>query len=173
VVEASFNVYPDMGTAYDRQIRYVLVREDDGWRVDDMLLPQGRSMRAEIQQENDAILSRARDLGDTAGWVFNYLGSEDMLDRAARFIAFPVQVCDPYGACAAMKRDDPRLMQALDAVGDGSPNLPVLPKTGDVAATDGKVVALGALDFTFQNRAWWVTKIDLRRLPQMLAPRHE
>ncbi|MRW90401.1 hypothetical protein GJ699_10435 [Duganella sp. FT80W] len=173
VVEASFNVYPDMGTAYDRQIRYVLVREDDGWRVDDMLLPQGRSMRAEIQQENDAILARARDLGDTAGWVFNYLGSEDMMDRAARFIAFPVQVCDPYGACAAMKRDDPRLMQALDALGDSSPNLPLLPKSGDVEATDGKVVAIGGLDFTFQNRAWWVTKIDLRRLPQMLAPRHE
>ncbi|MRX09321.1 hypothetical protein GJ697_15885 [Pseudoduganella sp. FT25W] len=174
IVEATFNVYPDMGTAYDRQIRYVLVEEDEGWRVDDMLFSDGRSMRQEIQQENDAILSRARDLGDTAGWVFNYLGNEEMLDRAVRFIAFPVQVCDQYGACAAMKRDDPRLLQALDALADSKPDIGNLPKPGDVQASDGKVVAVSALDFTFQNRAWWVNRIDLRRLPASpLAPRHE
>jgi hypothetical protein len=162
-VEARFNIYPDMGTAYERQIRYSLVQEDDGWRVDDMQFAQGRSMREELQQENDAILSRARDLGDTAGWVFNYLGNEDMLDRAVRFIEFPVQVCDQYGACTAMKRDDQRLMQALDALADSNPDLAALPKAGEVQASDGKLVKLGALDFTFHNRAWWVTRIDLRR----------
>lgn len=163
-VEASFNVYPDMGAAYERQIRYTLVQDEEkGWRVDDMLLSQGRSMREEIQQENDAILSRARDLNDTAGWVFNYLGNEDLLDRAVRFVEFPLQVCDQYGICVAMKRDDPKLIQALDALSDRNPELTTLPKPGEIQAADGKVVAIGALDFTFRNRAWWVTKIDLRR----------
>jgi hypothetical protein len=165
-VEASFNVYPDMGTAYDRQIRYVLVEEDEGWRVNDMLFADGRSMRQEIQQENDAILARARDLADASGWVFNYLGNQDMLDRAMRFVAFPLQVCDQYGVCAAMKRDDPRLLQALDALADSRPDASQLPKAGDVQPADGKLMAVGALDFTFQNRAWWVTKIELRRARQ-------
>jgi hypothetical protein len=164
VVEATFNVYPDMGTAYDRQIRYVLVQGDEGWRVDDMLFAQNRSMRVELLQENDAILARARDLGDTAGWVFNYLRNGDMLDRAVRFIAFPVQVCDQYGVCTAMKRDDPRLMQALDYLSDNKGDSDVLPPPAEAQAADGKVIAIGALDFTFQNRAWWVTRIDLRRL---------
>jgi len=163
-VQARFNVYPDMGSAYDRQIRYTLVQEEDkGWRVDDMHFAQNRSMREELQQENDAILARARDLNDTAGWVFNYLGREDMLDRAMRFIDFPLQVCDQYGACAAMKRDDPMLIQALDALADRNPDHAMLPKPGDIQAVDGKVVPIGALDFTFRNRAWWVTRIDLRR----------
>jgi hypothetical protein len=165
MVEAVFNVYPDMGAAYERQIRYALVYEDDkGWRVDDMQFAQGRSMREELQQENDAVLARARDLADTAGWVFNYLGNEDMLDRAVRFIDFPVQVCDQYGICAAMKRDDPRLLQALDVLADRNADLATLPKSGEIQAADGKVVGIGPLDFTFRNRAWWVTKIDLRRL---------
>jgi len=163
MVEASFNVYPDMGSSYDRQIRYALVRENSGWRVDDMLYAQGRSMRQELQRENAEVRARARELADAAGWVFNYLGNEDMLDRAMRFIAFPVQVCDRYGVCAAMKRDDMRLLQALDALADSNDGAVALPKPGEVAASEGKVVAINALDFTFQNKAWWVTKIDVRR----------
>jgi hypothetical protein len=95
VIDASFNIYPDMGSAYERHVRFALVDEDNGWRVNDMLYGQGRSMRQELQRENAAVLARARELADAAGWVFNYLGNEDMLDRAMRFIAFPVQVCDP------------------------------------------------------------------------------
>ncbi|MYM26392.1 hypothetical protein GTP46_27555 [Duganella sp. FT135W] len=169
-VEASFNIYPDMGSAYDRHIRYVLVQEDSGWRVDDMLYADGRSMRQELQRENEAVLARARDLSDAAGWVFNYLGNEDMLDRAVRFIAFPVQVCDQYGACAAMKRDDQRLLQALGALADSGAGTAVLPKPGEVTASEGKAVAVNALDFTFQNKAWWITKIDLRRASSPTPP---
>ncbi|TFW16862.1 hypothetical protein [Duganella callida] len=167
LIEASFNVHPDLGDAYARKVRYALVREDSGWRVDDMLF-DGGSMRQELQRENNKILARARELADAAGWVYNYLGHEDMLDRAVRFIDFPVQVCDAYDACAALKRDDPRLMPALDALGDAAAanSAGFLPKPGQVQASDGKVVAVGPLDFTFKHRAWWVTKIDLRRAPQ-------
>lgn len=170
VVEASFNINPDMGSAYERHLRFALVEEDNGWRVNDMLYGQGRSMRQELQRENAAVLARARELADAAGWVFNYLGNEDMLDRAMRFIAFPVQVCDQYGVCAAMKRDDMRLLQALDALADNGAGSAILPKPGEVAASEGKVVAVHALDFTFQNKAWWVTKIDLRRAASPSPP---
>ena len=164
IVDASFNVHPDMGESHARRIRYVLVKEPHGWRVDDVLFADGGSMRRELQRENDQVKARARDLADAAGWVFNYLRNEGALDRAARFIAFPVQVCDQYGACAALRRDDARLMQALDALADGGVDLGLLPKPGEVAAGDGKVVAVGAFDFTFQTKAWWVTKIDLGRV---------
>jgi hypothetical protein len=174
-VEASFNVYPDLGASHMRRIRYVLAKEPAGWRVDDVLFADGGSMRQELKRENDEVLARARELADATGWVFNYLGNEDMLDRAVRFIASPVQVCDPYGVCAALKRDDARLLQALDALaasGNGV-DMSFLPKPGEINASEGKVVAVNALDFTFQNKAWWVTGIDLRRVPPSLAPGHE
>lgn len=163
-VDASFNIHPDMGKGSERQIRFVLVKEDNGWRVDDMLYAQQRSMRQELQKENQAVLARARELADAAGWVYNYLAREDMMDRAVRFIAFPVKVCDEYGVCAAMKRDDARLLHALHALGDGIGEAGFLPRPGEIVAGEGKVVAVHALDFTFQNRAWWVTRIDLRRV---------
>lgn len=165
IVEASFNVYPDMGDAYARQIRYLLVEQDSGWRVDDVMYGNGRTMRQELQQENDAVLARARDLNDAISWIFNYLRNEDMLDRTVRFIDFPVQVCDQYGNCASMKRDDPRLMQALDYLADNSVGTALPPLPADTQPSDGKVVAVGALNFTFKHRTWWITAIDLRRLP--------
>jgi hypothetical protein len=174
-VEVSFNAYPERGEAYARRMQYMLVKQNAAWRVNDVLFSNGRSMRDEIKRENDEILAHALELADAAGWVFNYLGNQDMLDRAVRFIASPVQVCDQYGTCAAMKRDDARLLQALDALaGHGNGNdMSLVPKPGEIVASEGKVVAVGALDFSFQNKAWWVTRIDLRRMPPGLAPGHE
>jgi hypothetical protein len=170
-VDVSFNAYPEMGEAYARRIKYVLVKEQAGWRVNDVLLAAGRSMRQELKRENEAILADARELAHAAAWVFHYLGNPDAIERAERFIAFPVQICDEYGVCAAMKRDDTRLRFALEALRSAyyghdvpiSPDLGFLPKAGQVAANDGKVVDVDALAFTFQNTAWWITKIDLRR----------
>jgi hypothetical protein len=172
-VDVFFNVYPEMGEAYARQLRYRLVKETAGWRVNDVLFSSGGSMRQEIKRENGAILASARELADAAAWVFHYLGNEDAIERAERFIAFPVQVCDEYGVCVAMKRDDARLRFALEALrsvyyghdadAGVAPDLSFLPKAGQVPASEGKVATVGALAFTFQNTAWWITKIDLRR----------
>jgi hypothetical protein len=170
-VGVSFNAYPEMGEAYARQIRYLLVRQPAGWRVNDVLFSNGRSMRDELKRENEAILADARELASTAAWVFHYLGNADAIERAERFIASPVQVCDEYGACATMKRDDTRLRFALEALRSIyyghdeaiTPDLGFLPQAGQVTASDGKVVEVGALAFTFKNTAWWITKIDLRR----------
>jgi hypothetical protein len=176
MVDVSFNVYPEQGEFYARRLTYVLIREPNGWRVNDVLFADGGSMRQEIRRENDAILASASELADAATWVFHYLGNEDAIERAERFIAFPVQVCDEYGICVAMKRGDTRVRLALDALHsayyghDHSDteaaavmDLGFLPKAGQVAPGQGKVVALDALDFTYQNKAWWITKIDLRR----------
>jgi len=171
VVDVSFNVYPELGDAYDRSIKYMLVKEPAGWRVNDVLFAAGGTMRQQLQRENDAIRAEARELADAATWVFHYLRNADAIERVERFIAFPVEVCDEYGVCAAMKRDDNRLRFALEALRSAyyghdtpvTPDLGFLPKPGQVAASDGKVVAVDALAFTFQNTAWWITKIDLRR----------
>jgi hypothetical protein len=170
-VDVSFNAYPERGDAYARRMQYMLVKQNAAWRVNDVLFSDGRSMRDEIKRENDAVLADARELAGTAAWVFHYLGNADALERAERFIAFPVRVCDEYGACTAMKRDDARLRFALEALRSLyyghdeaiTPDLGFLPKAGQVTASDGKVVDVGALAFTFQNTAWWITKIDLRR----------
>lgn len=176
MVDVSFNVYPEQGEFYARRLTYVLIREPNGWRVNDVLFADGGSMRQEIRRENDAILASASELADAATWVFHYLGNEDAIERAERFIAFPVQVCDEYGICVAMKRGDTRVRLALDALHSAYyghdhsgteaaavMDLGFLPKAGQVAPGQGKVVALDALDFTYQNKAWWITKIDLRR----------
>jgi hypothetical protein len=170
-VEVSFNVYPERGEAYARRLTYQLVREGSGWRVDDVRFANGATMRQEIGRENEAVLASASDLADTASWVFHYLGNEDAMERATRFIAFPVQVCDEYGSCTGMRKDDPRLLQALDALrsvyyghAPGEEGLRLPPKVAQVAAAEGKVVAVDALDFSFQARAWWITKIDLSRV---------
>ncbi|RFP08204.1 MULTISPECIES: DUF3828 domain-containing protein [unclassified Duganella] len=71
-VDVSFNVFPSEGKNYDRQIRYVLKMEDDGWRVDDMLVGSNgtfdiaNAMRREIQHENEELLARERTSSEAA-----------------------------------------------------------------------------------------------------------
>ena len=161
MVDVSFNVYPDMGKSYERKLRYLLVKETAGWRVNDVLY-NGGSMRQDIACENQEITARAGDLSDAADWVFHYIANDDSLDRAARFIAFPLEVCDHFGNCASIKRDDPRLMAALEAARSNDDSH--LPKKGQAAPKENQTVAVNALDFTFRNKAWWITRIDLRRM---------
>jgi len=174
-VDVSFNVYPEMGETYARRLKYQLVREPSGWRVDDVQFANGGSMREELRRENEAIVAAAGDVTDAAAWVFHYLGNEDAMERAIRFIAFPVQVCDEYGSCATMRKDDARLLQALDALrsiyyghAPGEEGLRPTPAVSKVAPAEARVVAVDALDFTFQDKAWWITRIDLGRIT---APR--
>lgn len=170
-VEVTFNVYPERGEAYARRLKYQLVMEPAGWRVDDVTFANGESMRQAISSENEAVLGAAADLSDAVAWVFHYLGNEDAMERATRFIAFPVQVCDEYGSCTSMRKDDARLLQALDALrsvyyghAPDEEGLRLPPAVAKVPAAEARVVAVDALDFTFQNKAWWITKIDLARI---------
>jgi hypothetical protein len=177
-VDVFFNVYPELGEPYDRTIRYVLAKEKAGWRVDDVFFDDGggfpvnRSMRSEINQENEAILYRAREIAHVAGWVFLYLRNGDMLDRAERFVTIPVQVCSESGSCRTVQKGDEGLRQTMAALhrayyreSDDTTDLSgFLPNEGLAGAVEGKVITVDALDFTFQNKGWWITKIDLGRL---------
>jgi hypothetical protein len=178
-IDVSFNVYPELGEFYDRKIRYVLAKEDAGWRVDDAFFeddggfPVKSSMRYEINQENAAVLFRAGHIFEVARWVFTYLSHEDMLARAERFAAMPVQICSEDGSCESitMGKGDVKLRRTMEALhqayylgySDNTTDLSdFLPKEEPVM--EGKTVKVDALDFTFQNNAWWITKIDLGRL---------
>lgn len=179
MVDVSFNVYPKYGADYDRKIRYVLLKEKVGWRVDNVLFGEGErfsvrdSLRNEINTENERVLQQASEIYEAASWVFSYLREADMLDRAERFLAYPVKVCSEGGNCQVLQKDDVRLRQAMLVLhrayfkGD-SDNTTVLngywPKPGQVRAEEGKIIRVDALDFTFHRRAWWITKIDLRSL---------
>ncbi|WP_167759778.1 hypothetical protein [Massilia horti] len=174
-VDVSFKVYPEYGADYDRKMRYVLVKENSSWRVDDVLVAEkGRfsernSMRNEIEYENQHILEEAREISEAATWVFSYLRDADMLDRAERFVAFPVQLCSAVGTCQTLQKGDTRLRQTMLALHKayykGDSDTTVLdgywPKPGLERVEQGKVIKLDAFNFTFQGKAWWITKIDL------------
>lgn len=177
-VDVSFNVYPALGEFYDRSIRYVFVKETAGWRVDDVFFaedgrfPAAQSMRYEVNEEIEAVLARARDIVDVVRWVFTYLGQTDMLARAERFVTDRIAVCDVAGRCVSITKGegDVKLRQAMKALhraydtGDTGGAIgwsALLPK---LDPQEGKTVQVDAFDFTFRDKAWWITKIDFARL---------
>jgi hypothetical protein len=177
-VDVCFNVYPEYGADYDRNIRYVLVRENGGWRVDDVFsgdggrFPVKESMRYEINAENQRVQREAGEIAEAAVWVFSYLREADMVDRAERFVAFPIKVCSESGNCETLQQGDARVHDTMLALheayyrGDSDTTVleGFLPQPGQVRGEQGKVVQLDALEFTYQGQAWWITKIDLRDL---------
>jgi hypothetical protein len=186
-VEVSFNVYPELGEFYERKIRYVLVKETAGWRVDDVFFeddgrfPANRSMRYEINEENEAVSARARDISEVARWVSTYLGRADMLARAERFVSNPVQVCSAAGRCESVTKGegDVKLRHTMEAlhrayhVDDSDSMIELgefLPRSEPL---DGETVQVDALDFSFRDQAWWITKIDLGRLGRTVPVRRQ
>jgi hypothetical protein len=190
MVDVSFNVYPEYGADYDRKIRYVLVKENGGWRVDDVFFaehdrfPVKESMRYQINEENQRVLQEASEISVAVSWVFIYLREADMLDRAERFVAFPLQVCSEAGNCHTLQKGDARLGQTILALHEvyfgGDPDNTTVPddfsvKPGQGLAAQGKTVKVDALEFTYQGQAWWITKIDLSNLVRTIRvhPQHK
>lgn len=178
-IDVSFTVWPGNGVRYDRQLRYVLVKEPGGWRVDDVFFGTGggfretESMRHQISQENARVLAAARDVFDVVSWIFIYLRDKDMLARAERFVTFPVQICSTTGGCQAVHRDDGMLRQAIGHLhrayykGDFDTRTDLssyFPRVDSAQTLEGKVVRLDALELSFRDRAWWISKIDLHAL---------
>lgn len=179
MVDISFNVYPKLGDFYNRSIRYVFKKEAGGWRVDDVLFADetgfspAHSMRYWIKQENDVRLAEAADLSGIVRWVFSFLSDTDMMTRAERFMTDPVEICGTNGRCELVAKDagDGKLRAAIEALHqgyyDGDPQKFIdteafLPK--NTPASDRKPVRVDAFDFIFTDDAWWIRKIDLRRL---------
>ena len=184
LVDVSFNVYPELGSYYDRTFRYVFVKEGGGWRVDDVLYGDGgrfaadRSMRHEVSEENAAVRARARDFFEVLSWVSIYVSQEHMLDRAERFVTDPVSICSDAGSCELVRKgkDGGRLRETVEALHRAyrtdDPNgirelKEYLPKP--VKIIKGSPVNVDALELTFQDNAWWISKIDLRKLGHTIS----
>jgi hypothetical protein len=180
-IDVSFNVFPEYGEDYDRRIRYIFVKENGEWRVDNVYFASdsgftaSESLRVQVQQENEQTLISNRDVADTANKIFSYLSDDDGLHYIEERMAFPVQICDRAGSCSYVRQCEVELREAFIAMrlayyGDtksitefvSAPDLSVLPK--QIPWAENKVVAIDALDFTFRHNAWRVTTIDLRRL---------
>lgn len=180
MVDVHFNVYPEYGADYDRKIRYVLVKESGGWRIDDVLFfvsddasTAPKSMRDEINAENQRILHNASEIADVFTWVRNYLREAEMLDRVSRFISFPLQICRGAENCQSLQQDDGQLLLTMLDLhhayfnGDAHETKDfdrLLMRLRQERAVPGKITKIGALEFTFKDKAWWITKIDLNSL---------
>lgn len=142
-----------------RKLRYLLVRDAAGWRVDDVIGGDEKGFSA-------------RDVSAVLTWVFVHLSQADMVDRVDRFVAFPLQLCGPSGGCQSVPKNDARLVSTLGLLhrayyrGDEDDSRkwsPLFPKNSEILI-EGTTVQMDALELTLQGKAWWVMKIDLRAL---------
>lgn len=117
--DVSFSVWPGQGAAYYRGIRFLLVKEDDQWRVDDMFYdPDGKfpiesSMRYQVGEDIVSITQNASDLQETWGLLSEFLKSSESVESLKKFILFPVEYCDSQGICESIKQEDEKINQVL------------------------------------------------------------
>lgn len=182
-IDVSFNVFPEHGSYYDKRMKYILVRDPSGWRVNDVYFGyEGKflaedSLRAQVTRENDGTLMRNRDLTDAADKVLSYLSHDDGDHYVEERMVFPILICNHLNDCRYVSQCDPKFRHALlelrleyygsrQSIVDFlyAPDKTALSKGGQVLAEEDKVVAIDALDFTFRKNAWLITAIDLRRL---------
>lgn len=163
--------------------RYLLIKQAEGWRVANVLYSRwgyfstDNSMRQDVEEDIQSRLFTARDIQVTADKVFQVLKNEDTLADAERYIKYPIQLCGKDGFCSTAQKDDPKVRQAIanwhaayyKLVGDDPDDdqrfvIPVMTRVPAEPAKEGKVVVLDALNYTFQDQAWWISKIDLSKV---------
>ncbi|MYM96150.1 hypothetical protein [Duganella vulcania] len=163
--------------------RYLLVKQAEGWRVANILYSRwgyfstDNSMRQDVEEDIQSRLFRAGDIQVTAGKVFQVLKNENTLADAERYIKYPVQLCGKDGLCSTAQKDDPKVRQTIadwhaahyNRVGDDPDDdhrfvIPTMARVPAEPAEEGKVVVLDALSYTFQDQAWWISKIDLSKV---------
>lgn len=182
---------PNSHDAHSRRIRYVFVKEQAGWRIDNVYFGSKRgfnaedSLRAQIAWEHEHTLARKREIAPIAKKIFEAFTKADTSDLIDNLVAFPLQVCSQEGLCEYVQKGDARMTETYTAMrftyhGAPSPMLhdlnpldfSTLPKEGQAQPMDGTVIQIDALEFSFRRDAWHITKIDLRRLGNMIrAPK--
>lgn len=175
-VDVRFRVFPG-DPHYERALRYVLVRENGQWRVDDVIDEEKgaysprNGLRRRIADENRQANASALDLAETVRWVHGFIQSE-AVESFARFTAFPLAVCETRGACLSYQRNDARLPALVRLLGlsyydKGTvpPGVPARAQRAGKAPREGSVMRSGPFDYTFQGGLWWLTRVDMRRPP--------
>ncbi|MBF0548759.1 MAG: hypothetical protein HQM08_30330 [Candidatus Riflebacteria bacterium] len=173
VVEASFTVWPGAKNDYGRILRFKMVKEDGGWRVDDFGAKSDNGSfqmaRQDILAENDFIMEQAKDLKDSWSWVKLYLGDPDYQKRAPRFFSSPVEILEAGGKKRSINPDDKNLAEIIRKLGEQSFLKEDDKKFGKKESEhpkDGDEVIKGPLVFRFQSSAWWIVKVDLSLLKE-------
>src|SRR4051812_36696292 len=111
VVDVSFSVFPANPKAERSNLQYVMVQEEGGWRVDDVLYRVGgkfkpeNSMRRRIADEIAGLEKNARSLKDATVWMAGY-AETPMPDRFIRFVGFPLEICPKGGPCKSYGKKD-------------------------------------------------------------------
>lgn len=169
-VDVNFRVFPNQPDS-QRALRYLLVRENGQWRVDNVIdeekgaYSSKNGLRRYIVDENRQANAGALDVAETALWVSGYVQSESA-ESFARFAAFPLTVCDARGGCVPYQEKDARLPLLVRTLYLSYFDKGVLPlPVPRGAASEGKVARSGPFDYTFQQGQWWLSRVDMRRLP--------
>ncbi|WP_167075105.1 DUF3828 domain-containing protein [Massilia aquatica] len=169
-VDVTFRVFPNEPES-QRAVRYLLVRENGQWRVDDVIdeekgaYSSKNGLRRYIVDENRYANANALDVAEAARWVNAFVQSESA-QSFARFAAFPLTVCDTTGGCVPYKENDARLPLLVRTLYLSYFDKGVLPlPVPRGAARQGKVARSGPFDYRFQQGQWWLSRVDLRRAP--------
>lgn len=179
VMDVSFTVFPANPKAERNNLQYVMVQEDGNWRVDDVQYRVGgkfapeNTMRRRISDEIATLEKKARELKEAAVWLAVYAESP-MPERFGRFVGYPLEICAKGAPC---KRYTKKNAPIRKLVGDIHNRYFPKPKPkggykdplhGAAAKApagfgEGSVVKSGPFDFTFRQKAWWLTKVDWNR----------
>ncbi|NHZ87601.1 DUF3828 domain-containing protein [Massilia sp. CCM 8733] len=165
-VDVRFRLFPNEPDT-QRAMRYVLVRENGQWRVDDVRDGENgkNSLRQLIAAESSYADASARDVAEAARWVNIYIQSESV-EPFARFAAFPLTVCDTRAGCVPYQERDARLPLLVRTLYLSYFDKGVLPlPVPRGAAREGKVARSGPFDYTFRQGQWWLSRVDMRRAP--------
>lgn len=169
-VDVNFRVFPNEPDS-QRAMRYLLVRENGQWRVDNVIdqvkgaYSPKNGLRRYIADENRQANASALDVAETALWVSGYVQSESA-ESFARFAAFPLTVCETRGGCVPYREKDARLPLLVRTLYLSYFDKGVLPlPVPRGAAREGKVARSGPFDYTFRQGQWWLSRVDMRRPP--------
>jgi len=180
VVDVSFTVFPANPKAERGNLRYVMVEEGGAWRVDDIQYRvKGKfslenTMRRRIADENAALEKNASAVKDAAGWLAIYTENPMPL-RFARFVGYPLHICAKGGPCQAYTKKNAPLRKLVGDINSryyakakprGGIKNPLRGAAQPVQPAqfgEGSVVKSGPFDFTFRQKAWWLTKVDWNR----------
>lgn len=179
-MDVSFTVFPANPKAERSNLQYVLVQEDGNWRVDDVqyrtdgkFRPEN-TMRRRITDEIAALEKNARNLKEAAGWLAIYSAGTPMPDRFARFVGYPLDICAKGARCQRYTKKNAPIRKLVGDIHSryfpkpnpkGGYKDPLHGAAAKTPATfgEGSVVKSGPFDFTFRQKAWWLTKVDWNR----------
>jgi hypothetical protein len=189
LVEASFTVWPKEHDYYQRKIRFKMVKDKFSWLVDDVIYINNsksgatsdseRSLRKQIETENEALKIADRTLDEAWSWITIYIQNKEMLSRVSKLTSFPVEICNQQNKCKKIfKSESESFKKALLQLNyfygeEGKPTSKAKHEWPTIYSSlkaklsqpiRNQTVRIGPLTLIFKKEAWWLSKIEFERI---------